>query len=241
MQAGPLKFAEWREAIDENDPASQLIEAEDEHWESRLTDARAALRLFVDGPAAGMSRTSWDIARNVVQRMHDDAVAEVREARGDEEIPAGRLTLADALGLAESAERRRLRVEHFRVFLRFIAQGVPSRDLGSLLKNFLALARKVMPGVVGGMSQVEMASLIGESKQAVRAREERVVELFCKQRGVQGFHMLGHTASEETRQKLAESQKGNTHRKDGTAKKKAMAAAVSVPAGKPKQKGRGAK
>jgi hypothetical protein len=222
VQAGPLKFAEWREAIDENDPATLLMEAEAEQWEQRLSDARAALRLFAGGAVPGMPRASWEIARNVVQRIHDVALTEVRDAGGDVEIPRGRMSLAEALGAGETAERKKLRLEHYRVFMRFIGQGGP-RDLGALLKNFLTIARKVMPTIVDGMTQVEMGALVGDSKQAQRNREEKV-ELFFRSRGFAGFHLMGNTATEETRQKLAKSQAGNKNRATGTARKKAEAA-----------------
>lgn len=220
---GPLSFAGWREAVDPNDPASLYLEEEAEWWERRLADARAALRLF-EGPPPAKGGTAWEVARNTVRRMHDDAATEVRESRGGADVPAGQLTLGDVMGAGEGEEERALRVRHFRVFLRYIAQDMRERSLGSLLRNFLAITRRVMPELVGGMSLVEMGDLIGESKQAVQAREKRVLEMFAKSRGVAGHHFLGKTATEETRRKLAEAQRGNKHRSNASKRQKGAAA-----------------
>lgn len=209
MADGGLDFAGWRETVDYDDPASLLMESEAEDWLRRRETAFVALSLAREihhAPSVAL-----------FGRLHKEA-CEACEELG--ERPHW-IALADAIGAHECLEYQRVRLEHFRTFMAYLAQGMERRNLADLLRNFLALARRVAPDLVGGITQAEMAALLGEDKQAAQAREKRIVELFQKRRGVSAYRALGKTATEESREKMSRAAKGNTNRARGSRRKKA--------------------
>lgn len=214
LMEGELEFAGWQEAVDLDDPFSILEEQERVSLARRRECAEAALEL------AEELRDVYCI--RLFSRVLKETEAAWQEAGGG----VSYLSLAEATGENEELAAQQLRLEHYRTFCRYIAQGAEKRDLASLVRNFLAMARRVMPELVAGISGVEMAALLGEDKQATQARESRVVEEFQRRNGVKAYKGLGKTASDEARARMAASATGNKHRATAAERRKQEAADV---------------
>jgi hypothetical protein len=93
-------------------------------------------------------------------------------------------------------------------------------NLGGAFKNFLAMVRRIKPSALEGITQTDLALILDEKKATTSAREIVRVELVAKRMGVKGFHFLGGTKPEETRQRSARAARGNTNRRDGSRKKR---------------------
>lgn len=137
----------------------------------------------------------------------------------------GYLSISQALGCeletgAElSSEAAHARRDALEVMVEYVMQeGVA--NLGGAFKNFLALVRKIKPEKLEGISQSDLAKLLGETKAATSAREKSRVENVAKKMGVQGFHFLGGSKSETTRSRSAKAAQNNTNRRDGTRKRR---------------------
>lgn len=224
---GELEFAGWREAVDLEDPSSILEEQERVSLARRRECAEAALELATE--------LRDEYAIRLFRRVHAESEAAWQEAGGG----VSYMTLAEAIGNHEEISAQQLRLSHYRTFCRFIAQGAEKRDLQSLVRNFLAMVRRIMPELLDGISQVEMGRMLGEKKQATQAREARVVEDFQKRRGVSAYKGLGKTAGEEPRARMAAAAKGNKNRATAAARKREEEAAGVEPASATKKKPKG--
>lgn len=120
---------------------------------------------------------------------------------------------AAAVAAGESIEGLRLR--YFRVFLDYLLVGCTSPE--QAMKKLLAFTRRVRPQAMAGLglSQSDVARILGESRQVVNAREQRLVEKPLQARGVRGFHGLGGQRSEAHRSRCQKAQMGNKNRSGG--------------------------
>lgn len=137
----------------------------------------------------------------------------------------GYLSLASALrldletGSELSSEDEHARRQALEVLIEYVMQSGLA-NLGGAFKNFLAMVRRIKPGALEGITQTDLALILGERKATTSAREITRVERVAKRMGVQGFHFLGGTKPEATRKRSAEAARGNTNRRDGTRKKR---------------------
>lgn len=210
VTAGELRFAEWREAVTLGTPLSLLEEQECAAIRIRRDRARAGLLLAREIGDAHCIR--------VFSRIADQAEAAWAECGLDDEASDSGERLAAVLGDRADEDERAARLRHFRIFFSFLFHGARKGELGAVLKNLLAITGRVMPDLTWGLSQIERAALVGENKQAMQARERRLVELFQRERGVAGWKGIGATASEEARRNMAEAAKGNKHRATAAAR-----------------------
>jgi hypothetical protein len=224
---GELQFAGWREAVDLDDPSSILEEQERVSLARRRECAQAALEL------ARELKDAYAIA------LFSGVLKTTEEAWLEAGAGVSYMTLAEAVGDDEDVQAQQLRLSHYRTFCRYIAQGADKKDLASLVRNFLAMVRRIMPELLDGISQVEMGRIMGEDKQATQAREARVVEDFQKRRGVAAYRGLGKTAGDESRARMAAAAAGNKNR--ATAAKRKSEGEVKPVASSPKGKGKAKK
>lgn len=222
---GELHFSGWQEAVTQESPADILEAREFEVARERAGKASVGLELARELGDAYCIRLFSRVLKESAGVLSEDDEAEARW-----------LSLGDALGQDETAQEQETRLRHFRIFLRYVAQGAEKRDLKSLARNVLAIARRVMPELVGGISQVESAALTGEDKQAAQAREKRLVETPQKRAGISGYRGYGKTADEKGRANMAAAARGNTHR--ATAAKNAKAGPKKAKAAQVKAAGR---
>ena len=96
-------------------------------------------------------------------------------------------------------------------------------NVGQGFKHFLAAVRRSNPEYLRrqGLTQRDLAILLGETKAAVSAREIRTVEKRLAAAGMKGIRLAGNTKSDATRRRCSEAQQGNRNRRTGTRKKRA--------------------
>lgn len=96
-------------------------------------------------------------------------------------------------------------------------------NVGQGFKHFLAAVRRSNPEYLRrqGLTQRDLAILLGETKAAVSAREIRTVENRLAAAGMKGIRLAGNTKSDETRRRCSKAQQGNRNRRTGTRKKRA--------------------
>jgi hypothetical protein len=145
------------------------------------------------------------------------------------------LSLADLMAAApddleraaadeQGADVRELRLHYFRLYLDYQLAGCTT--LGAVVRKVLAFVRRFRPQAMQqlGLSQSDVARLLGESRAKVHAREKRLVERALQSTGAKGYLGLGGQRGEQARANCRAAQKGNQNRRRGEAKKRDEAA-----------------
>lgn len=90
-------------------------------------------------------------------------------------------------------------------------------------KRILATARRTRPQYLHeqGLTQQDVAIILGETKQAVSTRERAKLEVKLAKMGVMGARLGGNLKSDETREKCRRAQMGNENRKTAAARARA--------------------
>jgi type III secretion system FlhB-like substrate exporter len=181
------KFAGRTEVADSRTPLTAILEGEPEEREAS---------------AAVVVRAAERIAERIV-----DIMARTEGIEIDEEL------LADLLRKEIDGEIHEVRLITTRSFLRYLWQG--ARNPWDALKKLLAATRLAAKELIRGISQTEVAYVLGESKAATRAREKKGVEDFLREWGAGTVHFEGAQKSEAARATYARVQKGNRNRSKG--------------------------
>ena len=215
-------FAQSQDTAESWDPSDEAFAREGAALKARLDAAVAAL---------DTARTSGSYAALMAAETEYEEVAELwvsyaETLKEDLLQRPGYISLADVLrmdletGGELSSEEEHARVQALKVLIDYVMQSGLA-NLGGAFKNFLALVRRIRPEAMEGISQTDLAAILGERKATTQIREKKRVEQVAKRMGVKGFHFLGGTKSEETRQKSAAAARGNTNRRDGTRRRQA--------------------
>jgi hypothetical protein len=183
------KFAGRVEVADSRTPLTAILEGEPEE-----KTASAAL----------VVRAAERIAERVA-----DVMARADGIEIDEEL------LADMLRKEIDGEIHEVRLITTRALLRYLWQG--ARNPWDALKKLLAVTRLAAKELIGGISQTEVAWILGETKAATRAREKKGVEDYLREWGAGTVHFEGAQKSEAARATYARVQMGNKNRSKGKA------------------------
>jgi hypothetical protein len=183
------KFAGRVEVADSRTPLTAILEGEPEE-----KTASAAL----------VVRAAERIAERVA-----DVMARADGIEIDEEL------LADLLRKEIDGEIHEVRLITTRALLRYLWQG--ARNPWDALKKLLAVTRLAAKELIGGISQTEVAWILGETKAATRAREKKGVEDYLREWGAGTVHFEGAQKSEAARATYARVQMGNKNRSKGKA------------------------
>lgn len=183
-------FAGRREVADSRTPLSALLEGEPEEREAS---------------AAVVVRAATRIAERIA-----DGMATMTGVEIDEEMLAG------FLRREIDGEIHEVRVITTRALLRYFWEG--ARNPWDALKKLLAATRLVASPLIRGVSQAQVAWILGETRAATRAREERF-EDYLKSWGAKNPHFEGAQKSEAARATYARVQKGNRNRANGARRK----------------------
>jgi hypothetical protein len=181
------KFAGRVEVADSRTPLTAILEGEPEE-----KTASAAL----------VVRAAERIAERVA-----DVMARADGIEIDEEL------LADLLRKEIDGEIHEVRLITTRALLRYLWQG--ARNPWDALKKLLAVTRLAAKELIGGISQTEVAWILGETKAATRAREKKGVEDYLREWGAGTVHFEGAQKSEAARATYARVQMGNKNRSKG--------------------------
>jgi hypothetical protein len=181
------KFAGRVEVADSRTPLTAILEGEPEE-----KTASAAL----------VVRAAERIAERVA-----DVMARADGIEIDEEL------LADLLRKEIDGEIHEVRLITTRALLRYLWQG--ARNPWDALKKLLAVTRLAAKELIGGISQTEVAWILGETKAATRAREKKGVEDYLREWGAGTVHFEGAQKSEAARATYARVQIGNKNRSKG--------------------------
>lgn len=178
-----------------------------------VADARTPLTAILQGEpeekeasAAVVVRAAARIAERVAEDLERTTGVEVDEER-----------LADLLRREIDGEIHEVRVITVRALLRYFWAG--ARNPWGALKNLLAATRLFAKSLLSenGISQTEVAWILGETKAATRAREKKV-EQFLVAWGAKNPHFEGAQKSEAARATYARVQQGNRNRSKGKPK-----------------------
>lgn len=183
-------FAGRREVADSRTPLSALLDGEPEEREAS---------------AAVVVRAAQRIAERVA-----DGMARATGTEVDEELLAG------FLRREMDGEIQEVRVITTRALLRYFWEG--AKNPWDALKKLLAATRLVASPLIRGVSQAQVAWILGETRAATRAREEKFEE-FLKSWGAKSPHFEGAQKSEAARATYARVQRGNRNRATGARRK----------------------
>lgn len=200
---------EVRDAVPVNDAAYAVPLPDSAYAGSQdVADSRTPLTVLLLGEdheraqsnraiEAGVDRIVEAIVEAI--EMDDESLREiVREAIGD--------------------EIQRTRLNTVRGMLRYFWHG--GLNPWEAMKKLLAATREAACHLIGGVSQTEVAALLGETKAATSAREKQLEELL-KRWGVRGFRLVGGGKTDEAREIYRQVQKGNKSRRKGQRRKRA--------------------
>jgi len=223
-------FSQTRETQENWDPSDDAFAREGERLQQAVE--RAAVRLECARSAQRKSRGSSpkdNRELEAAEAAYDSALnpwVEWQNAlKGDLLTRPGYLSLSAALrldletGQELSSEDEHARRQALEVLIEYVCQSGVA-DMGGAFKNFLAMVRRIKPSALEGITQTDLALILDEKKATTSAREKVRVEKVAKAMGVKGFHFLGGTKPEATRQRSAASAKGNTNRRDGARRKR---------------------
>lgn len=221
-------FSQSRETQENWDPSDDAFAREGQALQGALEPAAA--RLERARAAHRQSRSAKDLRElETAEAAYDAAVAAWGEFQAtlkqDLLTRPGYLSLSAALRLdLETGEELSSEDEHARrqaleVLIDYVCQSGVA-NLGGAFKNFLAMVRRIKPQALEGITQTDLALILDEKKATTSAREKVRVERVAQAAGVKGFHFLGGTKPEATRQKSAASARGNTNRRDGARRKR---------------------
>lgn len=214
------EFSQTRETAELWDPSDEAFANEGAQLQAAME--AAALRL----EAARKARSPREL--ELAEKAYDQASAawlEFQSALKSELLTRpGYLSLSAALrldletGESLSSEDEHSRMQALKALLEYVFQG-GAANMGAAFKNLLAMVRRIKPEVLEGITQTDLALILGERKATTSAREIARVEKVARALGVKGFHFLGGTKPEATRRRSAEAAKGNTNRRDGARRK----------------------
>lgn len=181
---------------------------------SEVADARTPLSAILEGEPEEREASAAVVVR-AAERIAERISEHLARAEGielDEEL------LADLLRKEIDGEIHEVRVITVRALLRYFWVG--ARNPWDALKNLLAATRLVAKSLLSenGISQTEVAWILGETKAATRAREKKKVEKFLEAWGAKNPHFEGAQKSEAARATYARVQKGNRNRSKGKPK-----------------------
>ena len=147
---------------------------------------------------------------------YDLAVAALGEAAIDSQI-----SLAELCGdfAQENDYEHEIRREVLEAMSRFVLKD-GAENLAAGFKNFLALARRIRPDLLKGMSAAQVGRLLGETRATVNEREQRLIEDFLKSNGAKGFKTAGGSKSEKSRRRSSKKAKNNSSRRGASRKKR---------------------
>lgn len=180
------RFAGRKEVADGRTPLTVILEGEPEEREAS---------------AAVVARAAERIAERVA-----DLMARTEGVEIDEELLAG------FLRKEMDGEIHEVRVITTRALLRYLWEG--ARNPWDALKKLLAVTRLVAKTLIRGVSQAQVAWILGETRAATRAREEKF-EDYLKSWGAKNPHFEGAQKSEAARATYSRIQKGNRNRSKG--------------------------
>lgn len=222
-------YSNFSEDFAQSHDTAELWEPSDEAFANELLAAKAELEEASEdlerACAAGLGaveRKAAEVRYQAAAEAWERLELELKESLLQR---PGYISLAQALGedldtgvelSSEDAFHRRDALE---VLFRYVCQDGAS-NLGGCFKNFLALARKVRPQLLDGISQSDLAIMLNETKAAVSAREIRRVEEVARAAGVKGVLFLGGSKGMGTREKCRESARGNRNRATGAERKR---------------------
>lgn len=181
------RFAGRKEVADGRTPLTAILAGEPEEREaSAAVVVRAAARVA-------------ERVAEAMERAHGISI--------DEEL------LADFVRAEIDAELHEVRIITLRTMLRYLWQD--AKNPWDAMKRLLAATRLCAKQLIRGVSQSQMAWILGETKAATQAREKRVVEGIMRAWGVKGFHFEGAQKSEAARATYSRVQQGNRNRSGG--------------------------
>lgn len=221
-------FSQTRETQENWDPSDDAFAREGQILQQALEPAAA--RLERARCAQRQSRSPKDTRElEAAEAAYDSALnawVEWQAAlKADLLTRPGYLSLSAALrldletGQELSSEDEHARRQALEVLIEYVCQSGVA-DMGGAFKNFLAMVRRIKPSALEGITQTDLALILDEKKATTSAREKVRVEKVAKAMGVKGFHFLGGTKPEATRQRSAAAAKGNTNRRDGARRKR---------------------
>lgn len=222
------EFSQTKETAELWDPSDEAFSREGERLQQ--ASAAAAERLERARGNHARCRSSANVRElEAAERAYDAATCAWIEwqatLKEDLLCRPGYLSLSAALRLdLETGEELSSQDEHARrqaleVLIEYVTQSGVA-NLGGAFKNFLAMVRRIKPAALEGITQTDLAIILGEKKATTSAREIVRVERIAQAAGVRGFHFLGGTKPESTRQRSAEAARGNTNRRDGARRKR---------------------
>ncbi len=177
------RSAERHEVADSRTPLTALLEGEPEEKEAS---------------AAVVARAAGKIAERIADHM-----ARVEGVEIDEELLAG------LLRKEIDSEIHEVRLITVRTFLRYLWEG--ARNPWDAAKKLLAATRLAAKQLIRGISQTEVALILGETKAATRAREKKQEELL-ERWGAKATHFEGAQKSPSARATYSRVQRGNRNR-----------------------------
>jgi hypothetical protein len=181
--------------------------------QSEVADSRTPLSVLLEGEPeekAASAALVVEAAARIAERVAD-WMARAEGVELDEEL------LADLLRREIDGEIHEVRVITMRALLRYFWAG--ARTPWDALKALLAATRLISKPLLRGVSQAEVAWILGETKAATRAREKKRVEEFLERWGAHTVHFEGAQKSPEARETYARVQKGNRNRAAGKGNK----------------------
>jgi hypothetical protein len=214
-------FSQTRETAELWDPSDEAFSREGAALQAEME--AAAVRL--ETARRGKSGAELERAEAAYERISEAWLEWQGSLKSELLTRPGYLSLSSALRLdLESGEELSSVDEHARrqaleVLISYVTQSGLA-NLGGAFKNFLAMVRRVKPEALEGITQADLAMLLGEERATTSAREIVRVEEVARKMGVKGFHFLGGTKPESARRRSAASARGNTSRKDGTRRKR---------------------
>jgi Xaa-Pro aminopeptidase len=215
------EFSQTREAAELWDPSDEAFAREGQALQGSLE--RAAERL--EQARKGRSPRELERAEEAYERASEAWVEWQASLRSDLLTRPGYLSLSAALrldlesGAELSSEDAFARRQALEALIAYVTQAGVA-NLGGAFKNFLAMVRRIKPEALEGITQADLALILGEKRATTSAREIARVEVLAQRMGVKGFHFLGGTKPESTRARSAEAARGNSNRKTGTRRKR---------------------
>ena len=178
-----------------------------------VADARTPLSILLQGEAHERVESNRAIDA-AVRRIADGIAREWGVDGGPDEMD-----LLRELVRAEIAEEiQQTRLNTVRGMLRYFWHG--GLNPWEAMKKLLAATRESACHLIGGVTQTEVAALLGETKAATSAREKHL-EGLLKRGGVKGFRLVGGGKTDEAREVYRRVQKGNRSREKGERRKRA--------------------
>lgn len=210
MIRGDLEFAQAREVVDNSTPVTHVLAEEKAKRERRFVRAAAHLE------KAKAKGDQWLIDQ--AERAYQSAAEAWMECQDGGDDDGRPMTLSQALQWDRERsldnEEQQHRLDALEVLLAYVWQeGLVDPWQG--FKRFVAVTRRVKPAYLRGMTQTEVGLVLKETKAAPSAREKKVVEGLMRRFKMLGYHLLGDTKSDETRDRCRQAQMGNTNRRGG--------------------------